>query len=159
MPGVTAKVASRFSRWLRRNRGCAIRSIKSNSDGVDSRPRFRATGKQCRPLRRTSSTAGMWEGHDVDPDERTARVKGNERPLPPPLLLQLPLCTSRIDGCCLTILVAKATKMEISHSSKAERTQYPRAKHLGMTEVLEVRNPMPTTSNSQPGRPPRDHLA
>ena len=27
------------------------------------------------------------EGHDVDPDERTARVKGNERPLPPPLLL------------------------------------------------------------------------
>ena len=63
----------------------------------------------------------MWEGHDVDPDERTARVKGNERPLPPPLLLQLPLCTSRIDGCCLTILVAKATKMEISHSSKAER--------------------------------------
>ena len=27
------------------------------------------------------------EGRDVDPDERTARVKGNERPLPPPLLL------------------------------------------------------------------------
>eukprot|EP01043_Picozoa_sp_COSAG02_P120219 COSAG02_NODE_56959_length_282_cov_369.103825_1_plen_39_part_10 len=26
------------------------------------------------------------EGRDVDPDERTARVKGNERPLPPPLL-------------------------------------------------------------------------
>jgi hypothetical protein len=25
-------------------------------------------------------------------------------------------------GCCLTILVAKATKMEISPSSKAERT-------------------------------------
>ena len=30
------------------------------------------------------------EGHDVHPDERTARVKGNERPLPPPPLLLHP---------------------------------------------------------------------
>jgi len=59
------------------------------------------------------------EGHDVDPDERTARVKGNERPLPlSPTPIATPLCTSRM---LLTILVAKATKMEISPSSKAKR--------------------------------------
>ena len=64
-------------------------------------------------------TSQVQEGHDVDPDERTARVKGNERPLPPsPTPIATPLCTSRM---LLTILVAKATKMEISPSSKAKR--------------------------------------
>ena len=58
------------------------------------------------------------EGHDVDPDERTARVKGNERPLPPPTPIAPRFAPH---GCCLTILVAKATKMEISPSGKAER--------------------------------------
>ena len=65
----------------------------------------------------------MQEGHDVDPDERTARVKGNERPLPlSPTPIATPLCTSRM---LLTILVAKATKMEISPSSKAKRIASP----------------------------------
>ena len=81
----------------------------------------------------------MQEGHDVDPDERTARVKGNECPLPlSPTPIATPLCTSRM---LLTILVAKATKMEISPPSKAKRSDI--ALHAMRVLIFVIWSPFP----------------
>ena len=57
------------------------------------------------------------EGRGADLDERNARVKGASGPCPP---FKLRFRVTQ-NGCYLTILVVKATKMEVSRSSKAQR--------------------------------------